>query len=59
MKHIINILLAVLVFGSASAQMVMDKGYIKMEMTDISSSGAQSAEVVISLIGRAVDGILL
>ena len=45
MKHIINILLAVLVFGSASAQMVMDKGYIKMEMTDISSTGEQSAEL--------------
>lgn len=45
MKHIINILLAVLVFGSASAQMVMEKGYIKMEMTDISSTGEQSAEL--------------
>ena len=45
MKHIFNILLAVLVFGSASAQMVMDKGYIKMEMTDISSNGEQSAEL--------------
>ncbi len=45
MKHIINILLAVLFFGSASAQMVMDKGYIKMEMTDISSTGQQAAEL--------------
>ncbi|MFT6781445.1 MAG: GLPGLI family protein [Saprospiraceae bacterium] len=45
MKHIINILLAVLVFGSASAQMVMDKGYIKMEMTDITSTGQQAAEL--------------
>jgi len=45
MKHIINILLAVLIFGSASAQMVMDKGYIKMEMTDISSTGEQAAEL--------------
>ena len=45
MKQIINILLAVLVFGSASAQMVMDKGYIKMEMTDISSTGAQAADL--------------
>ncbi len=35
----------VFVFGSASAQMVMDKGYIKMEMTDISSTGAQSADL--------------
>ncbi|MFT6335748.1 MAG: GLPGLI family protein [Saprospiraceae bacterium] len=45
MKHIINILLAVLVFGSVSAQMVMDKGYIKMEMTDITSTGQQGAEL--------------
>ena len=45
MKHIFNILLVVFVFGSASAQMVMDKGYIKMEMTDISSTGAQSADL--------------
>jgi GLPGLI family protein len=47
MKHIINILLAVLVFGSASAQMVMTEGYIKMEMTDITSTsaGQQSADL--------------
>ena len=45
MKHIINIFLAVLVFGSTSAQIVMDKGYIKMEMTDITSTGEQAAEL--------------
>jgi len=45
MKHILNILLAVFMFGSASAQMMLEKGSITMEMTDISSTGAQAAEL--------------
>lgn len=43
MKHIINLFLLLVPFAAITAQKTIDKGYVKMEITEVSSDDPQAA----------------